>query len=50
MKSNFISDNDSKDTRTIYSASKPVEIFMGSDKENAIDSLFNAILNRTNKQ
>ena len=47
MKNNFISDKDSKDTRTIYSASKPVEIFMGSDTENAIDTLFNAILNRT---
>ena len=43
---NFISVKDFKDTRTIYSASKPVEIFMGSDTENAIDTLFNTILNR----
>ena len=47
MQNNFISDKDSKDTRTIYSASKPVESFMGSDTENAIDTLFNTILNRT---
>ena len=47
MQNNFISDKDSKDTRTICSASKPVEIFMGSDTENAIDTLFNTILNRT---
>ena len=33
-------------SRTIYSASKPVEICMGSDTENAIDTLFNTILNR----
>ena len=46
MQSNFISDKDFEDTRTIYSASKPVEIFMGSDTENAIDTLFNTILNR----
>ena len=30
----------------IYSASKPVEIFMGSHTENVIDTLFNTILNR----
>ena len=31
---------------TIYSASEPVEIFMGSDTEDLIDKLFNAILQR----
>ena len=31
MQNNFISDKDFEDTRTIYSTSKPVEIFMGSD-------------------
>ena len=31
---------------TIYSISKPVEIFMCSDTENAIDTLFNTISNR----
>ena len=39
MQNNFISDKNFEDTRTIYSASKPVEIFMGSDTENAIDTL-----------
>ena len=43
MQNSFISD---KDPRTICSASKPVEIFMGSDTENAIDTLFNTILDR----
>ena len=46
MLNNFISDKNFEDTRTIYSASKPVEIFMGSDTENIIDTLFNTILNR----
>ena len=46
MLNNFISDKNFEDTRTIYSASKPVEIFMGSDTENAIDTLFNTILDR----
>ena len=46
MQNNCISTNDFEETRTIYSASKPVEIFMGSDTENAIDTLFNTILNR----
>ena len=41
MQNNFISDKNFKDIRTIYSASKAVEIFMGSDTENAIDTLFN---------
>ena len=46
MQNNCISDKDFEDTRTIYSASRPVEIFTGSDTENAIDTLFNTILNR----
>ena len=46
MQNNFISTKNFEDTRTIYSASKPVEIFMGSDTENIIDTLFNTILNR----
>ena len=49
MQNNFISDKDFKDTRTIYSASEPVEIFMGSDTENVIDTLFNTILERIQK-
>ena len=31
IKNNFISVKDFEDVRTIYSVSKPVEIFMGSD-------------------
>ena len=46
MQNNFIFDKNFKDTRTIYSASKPVEIFMGSDTENVIDTLFNTLLQR----
>ena len=46
MKNSFISVKDFEDTCTIYSASKPVEIFMGSNTEDAIDTLFNTILNR----
>ena len=46
MQNIFISVQIFEDTRTIYSASKPVEIFMGSDTENAIDKLFNTILDR----
>ena len=46
MKNNFIFVKDFEDTRTIYSASRPVEIFMGSDTENIIDTLFNTILNK----
>ena len=45
-KNNFISVKDFEDTRTIYSKSRPVEIFMGSDTENIIDTLFNTILNK----
>ena len=46
MQNKFISAKDFEDTRNIYSASKPVEIFMSSDTENIIDTLFNTILNR----
>ena len=46
MQNNFISVKDFEDTRTIYLASKPVEIFMGSDTENITDTVFNTILNR----
>ena len=44
MKNNFISVKDFEDTPTIYSASTPLEIFMGS--KNIIDTLFNTILSR----
>ena len=46
MQNNFICVKDFEDTRTIYSACKPVEIFMGGDTENTIDTFFNTILNR----
>ena len=46
IKKNFISVKDFEYSGTIYSASKPIEIFMGSNTENVIDTLFNTILNR----
>ena len=46
MQSNFISDKDFEDTHTIYSTSKPVEIVMGIDPKNAIDTLFKTAFNR----
>ena len=49
MQNNFISDKNFKYTPTAYSASKPVGIFMGSDTENGIDTLFNKILERIQK-
>ena len=46
IKNNFISVKDFEDTRTIYSASKSVEIFIESNTENVIDTLFNTILDK----
>ena len=46
IKSNFISVKDFEETCTIYSVSKPVDFFLGSNTENVIDMLFNTILNR----
>ena len=46
IKNNFISVKDFEDTCTIYSASKPVEIFLVSDTKNIIDTLFDTILNK----
>ena len=46
IKNKFISVKYFEDTRTIYSASKLVEIFMGSDTKNIIDTLFNTVLNK----
>ena len=46
IKNNFIFVKDFEDTQTIFSASIQVEIFMGSDTENIIDTLFNTILNK----
>ena len=36
----------SEETRTIYSKSELVEIFMGSDTEEVIDALFNTLLQK----
>ena len=46
MQNNFISEENFEDTWTIYSASKPIEIYMGSGRGNEIDTLFNTILER----
>ena len=46
IKNNFVTVGDFEETRTISSASKPVEIFMGSNTEIVIDRLFDTILNR----
>ena len=46
MQNSCISTKNFEVTRTIYSASEPVEIFMGSDTEDVIDTLFNTILQR----
>ena len=35
-----------KETHTIYTKSEPVEIYMGSDIGNVIDTLFNTLLQR----
>ena len=35
-----------EETRTIYTKSEPLEIFMGSDTEDVIDKLFNTLLQR----
>ena len=44
MQNNCISTNDFEETRTIYSASKPVEIFMGTDTDNTFNRLFDTLL------
>ena len=46
MQNNSISTTNFEETRIIYSASEPVEIFMGSYTEDVIDTLFNTILQR----
>ena len=46
MQNSCISTKNFEETRTIYSASEPVEMFMGSDTEDVIDTLFNIILQR----
>ena len=46
MQNNCISFNNFEDTCTIYSASKPVELFMGSDTDDTIDTFFDTLLQR----
>ena len=46
MLNNCISDTNFVDTRTIYSESEPVEIFMVSDANDVIDRLFDTTLER----
>ena len=46
MQNSYVSTKTFQEIRTIYSASEPVEIFMGSDTEDVIDTLFNTILQR----
>ena len=46
IQNSCISTTNFEETRIIYSASEPVEIFMGSDTEDVIDTLFNTILQR----
>ena len=50
MQNNCIFTKDSEETRTMYSASKPVEIFMGTDTDGAIDILFDTLYKDFNKQ
>ena len=46
MQNNCISSKDFEETRTTYSASKLVEIFMGSNTDDAIDKIFDTLLQR----
>ena len=46
MQNNCISTKNFEDTRTIYSGSKLVEVFMGTDTDPAINKLFNTTLQR----
>ena len=43
---NCISSKDFEETRSIYSASKPVEIFMGSNTDDITDKFFDTFLQR----
>ena len=46
MQNNCISVKNFEDTRTKYSASKTLEIFMDSDAKDVIDRLFHTTLKR----
>ena len=49
MENNCISTKNVEDTCSIYSASKPVETFIGRDTNETIDKLFNTLLQRFQK-
>ena len=49
MQNNCISTKNFEDTRAAYSASKPVETFMGADTDDAIDRLLDTLLQRFQK-
>ena len=46
MRSSCICNKNFEKSRTIYTKSKPVEVFMGSDTGDVIDTLFNTLLQR----
>ena len=46
IQNSCISTKSFEETRTIYTKSKPVETFMGSDTEDVIDTLFNTLIQR----
>ena len=46
MQNACISTKSFEETRTIYSASRPVETFMVSETEDVTDALFNTILQK----
>ena len=46
MQNSCISTRSFEKTRTIYTKSEPVEIFMGSNTEDVIDRPFNTLLQR----
>ena len=46
MQNNCISTKTFEETRIIYSKGEPVEIFIASDTEDVIDTLFNTLLER----
>ena len=49
MLNNCISSKDFEETRSIYSVSNPINIFMGSDTEDIIDKPFDTILQKFQK-
>ena len=46
MQNSCISTKSFEETRTIYTKSEPLEIFMGSDTNDVIDKLFHTILQK----